>query len=351
MPVDRPELEALIARVTADISGRDGGREILKRAGERVFGNVVAGVAHGLYGRLDYIGKQLLPTDADLEGLTRWGVLLELPQKGGARASGGTAELRGTPGTVVPEGTHWLAPSGAVIVTRATATIGAPGTVVVQVAALLPGVAGNVEAEETLSIETSIDELEDEATVLAPLTGGTVREDIEVYRGRILRELRRRKRGGGQGDYETWMLECEGVTRAWEVPHRNGVGTVSCAWVYDDRPDILPTPADVAEMQAYLDGKKPLDMRAVYCVPPVLAPVDLSVLLTPATSTVAANVFDVLRALFRVTELSEALPLSVVDEAISSAAGEQAHTITAISSLTPSTWHLLVLGHLTTNAS
>lgn len=358
MPLERPTLDTLVTRVTGDIVGRDKGRGFLKRAAETIFGHVIAGVAHGVYGAIEYEGDQLFPTRSELDGLKRWGVPLELPQLGGARASGGRVRLTGTPGKKVDEGTHYLTPSGAVIVTRATVTIAGGGTVDVDVQALLPGTDGNLEAGETIAAETSIDGVDDEAELLVPLTGGTPIEDTENYRGRILGELRKPKRRGGRGDYRAWALELEGVTRAWEWAHRAGVGTVAVAWVYDGRPNIMPTPSDVVAMQAHLDSKRPLDMRAVYAIPPVPRPVNLTIALTPPSATVADQVQAQLAALFRETELggapdsanAGALAQSVIDEAISAAPGETSHVITALSPLTPGAWELLTLGTVTTDA-
>jgi uncharacterized phage protein gp47/JayE len=348
MPAARPTLEQLITRVQGDITSRNEGRPFLKRAAERIFGYVVAGVAHSLWGYLEWTGKQLFPTEAELEGLLRWGTAREVPYKLGVAASGGAIELTGKAGTVVDAGTLFRAPNDALVQTRAAVTLGA-GPTEVEVLAQLPGVDGNLALGTELSIVTSIKNLDDVAVLTTALSGGSTREDVELYRGRIMDDLRSPRRNGAPGDYRQWALEREGVTRAWEQPHRMGVGTVSVAFVLDGRDNIIPTPSDVADMQAYLDSKKPVDMRAVYVIAPVPKPVDITVSLSPATLEVDAAVREELASLFtNEAELEEPIALSVVDETISGAPGESSHNILAVSSLMPGPWEILTLGTITT---
>ena len=55
MSYTRPTLAEIISRVVGDISSRTQGSAFLKRSVERVLAYVVGGVAHGLYGYLEWI--------------------------------------------------------------------------------------------------------------------------------------------------------------------------------------------------------------------------------------------------------------------------------------------------------
>lgn len=347
MPPPRPALELLISRITGDISSRTEGRAFLKRSVEKVFGFAIAGVAHSVYGFLESVAAELFPDTASIDGLLRWGAQRNVLRKGGSYAGGGSALCTGTNGTVIAPGTRFRAASDAIVMTQSAVTVAA-GTATVALIAELPGEAGNLLEDEELTIVTSIAGLDDEATVTVSLTGGLDLELVEPYRDRVLDDLRSKHRNGAPGDYRAWALAREGVTRAWEYPHRMGLGTVAVGFVFDDRDDPIPVPGDVAAMQAWLDELKPLDMRAVYAVAPIAKPVDITLALVPATVAVDDAVRAELAGLFRDAELEEALALSVVDEAISSAAGESSHTISSISSLVPGTWEILTLGTVTT---
>lgn len=349
MAYSRPSLQTLITRAIGDISSRTQGSAFIKRSVERVFGYVWAGLAHGLYGNLEWNAKQISPTTCDLAMLQAFGVWLKIPRLG-ATTSTGDAEFTGTNGTELPIDTVLQDDEGNTFTVVVAGTVSG-GTVTVTVEADDAGVAGNLEAGATLSLVSPIAGIDDDGEVGEDgLSGGTDIEDPEDYRARILDGLRVPPSGGGPGDYETWAKEVAGVTRAWEFGKRMGVGTVSIGFVMDDRDDIIPLSGDVDDVQAYIDSVMPLDMRAAYVVAPIALPVDMTIALSPNTSDVRAQVTAELEDLFSTTDLETALPQSKIDEAISTASGEDDHEITVITSLEPGTWELLTLGDITFTA-
>jgi uncharacterized phage protein gp47/JayE len=341
VPHERPTLGVIVDRVIGDISSRAEGRAYVVRAAESVFGFVIGGVAHHLHGGIEWLFQQILPTTAELESLLRWARIAQQPRKGGARAGGGDITVTGAIGTVIEAGTRFLSASGAVIVTLETTTLEGDSADLAA-AALDPGTAGNVAEGEALTLETSLPGLDDVAYDDHALTGGTDAEDIEPFRERVVDNVRRPPRAGGPGDYRGWALECEGVTRAWEYPHRAGVGTVSLTFVMDARANIIPTAEDVETVQAYLDERAPLDVRAVYVRAPIALPVTVTYTLVPDSGPLRTAIGLELRALFRAeAEHEQPLARSQVDEAISATAGETSHEITAIGSLVPGPWQIL----------
>ena len=123
-----------------------------------------------------------------------------------------------------------------------------------------------------------------------------------------------------------------------------GVGTVSVAFVRDDDADIIPDLSEVAAVQTHIDSVRPLDMRAAYVQAPIALPVDMTIALDPNDADTQAAVTEALEELFAATDLETEIIQSNIDEAISTAVGEDAHEITAITSLTPGDWELLTLG-------
>ena len=345
----RPTLSTLISRAQGDISGRTEGSAYISHSVERYLANVLAGIAHGLYGHLEWVKAEYFPTSASIEGLRAWGAIIGLPQ-GVATFAEREVEFTGTNGTVIPVGTQMQDDAGLVYEVFTAGTINVDGIGFVEVRALTAGTDSNLTVGAPLTLTSPIAGVDSEGEVSAPLVDAVDDEEVEDYRSRILGNLRTPPSGGGPGDYVTWAREVPGVTRAWEFGNRMGIGTVSVAFVRDNDGDIIPSAGEVTEVQEYIESVMPLDIRALYVQAPVEVPVNLTIALRPNTADVRASVTAELTELFATeTELEVALPQSRISEAISTAEGEEAHSITAISSLTPGTWGLLTLGTLTFN--
>lgn len=338
----RPTLSELTEQTIGDMASRTEGAAFLQYAIERVFGPVLAGVAHELHGEVEYNRLQLYPTTADAEHLGYWGAMLDTPRKGGQRAMGAVYLSETDSSVLLESGTRLVSDAGQIYVTVDDSWIvgGSPVTV----AALEPGSSANL-IEGMLHFEAPVPGLPPDAPITESIEGGTDLEDLEDYRARVVSAMRATLPYGGPGDYERWALSREGVARAWEFPNRAGLGTVSLSFLLG--PSIIPSSADVAAMQTFLDSVRPVDMRAVYVRAPVAKPVDITLTLEPPSPEVAYEVRYELESLFSEAGLEESMPRSRIDEAISRAAGETSHEITAISSLVPSTWELLTLGNLT----
>lgn len=348
MGYERPDLATILSRIRGDISSRTDGSAYIKYAPERKIGNAVGGVAHGVHGHLDYLADQLLPTTCDIDGLLEWGAMLELPRNDATPAVL-MAIFTGTDTTAMPATTSLRSADGALF-TVTTGGVVAGGTVAVTVTADAAGSDGNLEISAPLSLVTPIAGIDTDGIVASTVTSGSDLEEVEAYRERILDELRVPASGGGPGDYERWAKEVSGVTRAWEFGNRMGYGTVSLAFVRDGDVSIIPDAGEVTAVQAYIDSKRPLDMRAAYVQAPVAVPVAITVSIRPNTPAVRDAITAELTELFRTeAELETSLAESKIDEAISLAEGEDAHDITSIGSLNPGLWGLLVLGSITFN--
>lgn len=347
MAFDRPTLQTLIDRVKSDIKSSTDGDPFLRRAFERLLAKAVAGVTHGLYGFLAWIAKQIIPDTSDETQLLRWGAVFGVARKAATKATG-TATMTGADAVEIPLGTEFALADGTLFVSTAAATVAA-GTASVSVQASEAGEGGNADAGAAVSLTSPIAGIDSEGTVASPgLSGGTDEEDLEDYRARLILRIQTPPRGGSDGDYETWALEVAGVTRAWEFPHREGVGTVALTFVRDDDDTIIPDSSEVATVQAYVDSKAPSDIRSyseterVHVFAPVANAITMTVAIRPNTSAVQAAVKASIADLFlREAEPETATPArSRIDEAISTATGEEDHEITAIDSLTPGTGEL-----------
>jgi uncharacterized phage protein gp47/JayE len=167
--------------------------------------------------------------------------------------------------------------------------------------------------------------------VAAPgIGGGADEETDDELRLRLLARIQAPPHGGSASDYVQWMLEVPGVTRAWVVPLGQGAGTVVCYFTMDDaaHPNGIPTPADVAVVQAHLDEVRPVATQ-VFVLAPIAQPIDVTVkALTPDTPDVRAAVLTELTdTLYRHGRPGGTVYVSWLWEAVSLAAGEQHHTI------------------------
>jgi uncharacterized phage protein gp47/JayE len=161
------------------------------------------------------------------------------------------------------------------------------------------------------------------------LVGGSDVESDESLLERLLFRIRKPPQGGAAHDYEAWAREVPGVTRVWVYPLWMGVGTVGVFFVRDGDDDVIPSPAEVATVQAHIEARRPVTAE-VYVLAPTPRPVNVRLRVTPDTPEVRTAVEAELRDLVR----REGQPGSVllrshITEAISLASGEFDHMLEA----------------------
>lgn len=324
MPFDTPTLPVLVNRTQSDLAS-----DALRRSDAQVLSRALSGTAYGLYGYLDWIAQQILPDTADEETLERVANLrLNQPRKV-AQAAEGTASFTAGAGRVVDVDTVMKSNDGrAYRVTQSVTTVA--GTNVAKLAAVDAGILGNIEAGMVLTLIQPVEGLVSTFTVLAPgLVGGIAQESVESLRARVVRSYRVIPHGGSADDYETWALEVPGVTRAWCRRNFLGPGTVGLFVMRDNDANPIPTPAQLAEVKAYIEPLRPVTAE-LYVLAPVRVSVVYQLRLTPDTSAVRAAVTAQLQDLHnREAALGGVLLISHIREAISSATGETDHVLVA----------------------
>lgn len=328
MAFNRPSMPELVDRIAADIEARVPGADArLRRNNLAVLGRVEAGVAHGLYGYISWVAKQVIIDTAEGEILERWAAVWGRSRNAAVAASG-ELQFAGLDGVRIPAGTVVRRSDGVEFTTQQLVVV-TGGSATVPVLASDTGVGGNTDAGTRLTLAAQVMGLNATVTVAAGgLKGGTDIESDESLRARLLERIQAPPQGGAVNDYATWAREVPGVTRVWVKPQWLGEGTVGVFFVRDDdEPDNIPDEDEVAAVQAYIDARRPVTADVVALAPEVL-PVDMTIEVVPDTPEVRAAVAAELRDVFRrEAEPGGTLLISHLREAVSLSLGEVDHTI------------------------
>ena len=350
MPWSTPTLKAT-RRLTRDyVLSQLGAKAMIPNSALRIMSDAKAGLAHLAFLYLDWLAKQLLPDTAEQEWLDRHGIIWLVNSDGSkgrkaATYANGTIEYEGNNRTVIPVGTLIKGASGIQYQSTSTAEIGDALIATADVAALTAGIAGNLPQGEEMSCDfpgvTGV-------TTYTDLVGGSDGEKDEQLRERILKRIQNPPMGGALHDYEQWALAVPGVTRAWASVEM-GPGTITVRFLMDDAyPNNygLPTAADVALVESYINQMRPVAVKDCFVFAPILQFYNVSIInLIPDTSTVRGAI----EASIKDMEFKKAVPggamyRSWVDEAVSQAVGEQSHELQFDTVYVPAPGYMPTLG-------
>lgn len=345
MPFSRPtpfELrERLAAEIQAALPGADARQ---RRSVEEVMVRLTAIAANDLHGHLGWAAEQLLPDTAETELLDRHGAIWGIGRRPAAPARG-PLSLVGTAGTVIPGGTEFRRADDARYTLDGAVTLVA-GLGTGQVTAVTGGLAGNAAAAQGLTPISPIIGLTSAAIAAPGLTGGLDVEDDATLRARIIARIQTPPSGGTREDYLAWALAVPGVERGFVFAPHVGLGTVGVALLGPG--GALPSAGLVAAVQAALDARRPVTALVTAFAPPTLA-VPVTLTIAPDTAEMRAEITAALAAYFAAEAApGETLRRSRLSEAISGAAGEAWHSLTAPSAdVVPGATQLPILGTVT----
>ncbi len=326
MPFERPQLTSLVARTQADMDSRLDGLTWFRRRLLAVLARMQGGVAHGLYGYLDWLALQLMPDTAEMEHLERWASIWGVTRLAATRAEGHVS-FSGQDGALIPAGAELQSPGGQLYRTLAEVWI-TEGAARVPVRAQAAGFEGNIAEGTPLQLTAPVLDVQARAVASGNITGGAGAETDAGLRTRLLARIRTLPSGGAARDYVTWALEVAGVTRAWCYPGEMGRGSVTVRFMMDDAyEDGIPRPEDIARVAAYIESLRPVTAD-VYVVAPVPHPIDLDLRIAPDNPRMRVIVAEaVWTALRREAEPGGLVVVSRLNEAISRAEGEDDHVL------------------------
>jgi uncharacterized phage protein gp47/JayE len=232
MPFIRPTLSELRGQVSADIaSAFPGADPLLRYSNLGVLGDVLAALANGHFGYLDWIAKQSVPFTADGEFLEAWAGLKAVLRKPATRAVG-QASFPGTTGSVLTAGTPVIRSDGVAYTTTADA-IASAGAVTAPIKADLAGASGNAPSGTAVTLGGGVSGITASGVIEGPVTGGADIEADDSLRSRMLAAYAAPPQGGAATDYVEWALAVPGVTRCWVAPAAMGPGTIVLYFMLD----------------------------------------------------------------------------------------------------------------------
>jgi uncharacterized phage protein gp47/JayE len=344
MAFDRPTLRELITQMTTDAE-REAGAKQLRQSNLRVLPKVFAYACHGLYGFIAWILKQLFPDTAEKQFLERQASIQGIYRRAASKATG-TLTVSYNEGATLPVGTIFMADDQTRYETTAEPEV---GSYTVPVQCLETGTIGNREAGQTYTLVSPVVGVDAEA-VGSEMAGGAEAESDESLRKRLLFRLQNPPRGGAKEDYIAWAEEVPGVTRSWCFPKEQGIGTVVVRFATDGMTeDGIPTSGMVQIVSDYIAEVAPVTATP-YVVAPVAKPVNFRIKdLIPDSESVRAQVEAELKSLFiKEAHPGEALKLTHIQQAISSAAGEDDYELLEPTADVPAdSTQLLVVGEVT----
>ncbi|GAB6035833.1 baseplate J/gp47 family protein [Fundidesulfovibrio butyratiphilus] len=226
----------------------------------------------GLYHHQLWIARQILPDTADSEYLERHAALRGITRKPAVAATGQLV-VSGTPGAVIPAGEvvrHTL--TDLAFFTTAQAMIDPQGQATVAVTAATAGAMPSFVGEPVLFVQAPAGV---QGQALLTLSGGVAAETDAELLARLLDYMRNPPGGGNAADYRRWALAVPGVSRAWTIPARRGLGTVDVAVLGPEGPASAEA---VAAAQAVVDANRPAACPDAW----VLSPTPLLVNVTVA---------------------------------------------------------------------
>lgn len=361
MAFARPSLDTLRTQVRNRLTSSlaEAGYKVdatVPRTMLRVFADVVAGGLHIAYGGIDWVVRQILPDTAEDAFLVRHASLYDERQKP-AGPWVGIVKFTGVDGTTIPSDTTTLVRAdGAVYRTTEAGEI-ASGEALVTVESDATGAAANLADGQMLDLASPIAGIDTEVEVDETTTSGTDLETIEELRLRVLERLARVPQGGSADDYELWALQVDGVFRALAVPLPRGEGSVDTYFLHREGTGYgIPTAPQIAEVQAWIDLKRPVGFSDSIAKAPTTTAVNYTIAsVTPNTDDAKdaveaelANLYAQ-KALAR-NELGTPATIYVSDhwDAATAAPGVKAVDITTPSAdMTPAAGETFILGTVT----
>lgn len=231
---------------------------LLPKAVWRVLAIAIAGIFVILYKFGSFQFLQIFPQTAGEEFLERWGNLVDINR---SPAEGARIEIQctGENGQVILTSSRIVNNlNGVVYLVDADATI-VGGVAITTMIATKSGEIGNVSNGKVLSFVTPINGIDNKCTVTDTIDVGIDKENLDIYRGRVVDRFQKPPQGGAFTDYEQWAKEVATIINAY-IYSGETEGTVEVFIESDAGVDGIPSAGEITQVE---DSINQVDRRPV----------------------------------------------------------------------------------------
>jgi uncharacterized phage protein gp47/JayE len=333
LPIPTPQ--ELAARFCAALDGMtftatDGSQVTLDGRAPNTLENVLAAInamsLYGLYLTMRQLALELMVTTATENGLLPQHAIMWNTPRRSPTAGIGNVLVSSSLEVIIPAGTEVTVDGSVRWMTTAPVTVaaGVNGTSI-PVTAEVTGAAGNLAASTTLTLVSPIAGVTSIVVDDNGLAGGADLENVEAWRARIIANIRSPASGGSMADYQKWATAA-GAPYVNVVPGWLGTNTVGVVVLMPG--PTVPTPAQIAAIQAYVDGVRPVRAN-VTVVPGAIATQNPTVSLNPDTQNGRTQVEAAVAAYYAGIQMGGWLYTEELSAAIKSVAGETSFFISS----------------------
>ena len=269
MSWQRPTLEQLVNELQTDLSVKHGiPIDLVKHSNIGRDAITFAGAVHSLHGYLEYMVQQIFEDTADETNLLRRGNMRRIPYKQATYATG-VCRVTGTDNITIPKDTTLNRNDDIVYITAERKTL-LNQTADIAIRCTTAGKIGNSAANSILNFISPIENVDNQVTVLH-LSGGIDNEDLEVYRQRVLQQIRNPPAGGSRSDYIHWLFTTPNVPvkKVWAPENWQEEGSVSLFFIVD-RDNITPTNDDISKVYHHVNELRQIGMARLNILVPTV---------------------------------------------------------------------------------
>lgn len=300
-----------------------------------VLGKVLAGLSHEFELRMAYLSRQMFLSTATGRFLQLHAGDVGIFRKPAAPASG-KFNGKATPSKTYPAGIRFIS-GNQTYVSTSPASSSLYGLISFAVKAEDSGSQTNRNADGVLILADKVlwPDLSDEFAVASDgIGGGADVEDDDSLRARALFRKRNPPGGGKLTDYEAIALGVPGVRKAWAFRNPLAPGFIAVFFIFDGRPNYIPTAGDVSAVQAAIDAARLIRIDDNVAVAPTPLPIDVTIHgLSNDTADVRAAIERGLAQMYAekcrpgIKGDTFAVSRSWISEVISQATGEERHIL------------------------
>lgn len=278
MPFIVPSFGEVLGDLLADFQNRFPKANVSRLSGHWKRLAVFAGGIMALHRHLQVIARDLMPDTATDEALDRWLAIYGLRRKEATAAHGyGALRVTGAEGSTLTFGQQLSASDGLIFQLDEGGVIPAEEFLDVDLRAISKGAATRKSKGTELTFLAPPAGIDSTAVLVADLdVDGVDREENGPARVRLLDQIAQPAMGGAANDFRAWAKASPDVSEAYVYPLRGGLGSVHLAALRAGQGEarLLSAP-EIADLQTYIDGVRPVGYPGFLVLTVVAEPVDV----------------------------------------------------------------------------